>query len=184
MISPSAPGPVTQHSGVPYRQHFAILCAHTHDHFHVPLCGLGVLVKVMHILALAVEALFYFYLLDLKIRILELTTSKKLGEIYMHLQMLFLLEIAKYKLQDIGGCFQHLCISPMEALRHKKTSGCEFQCRQIIYKFLDLVYKQAKESSILPLDYVIDFGAVDEYNLLEEAIAQLLNKVEAVFGER
>ena len=40
-------GPVTQsHSGVPYRQRFAVLRAHTHDHFHIPLRGLVVLVKV------------------------------------------------------------------------------------------------------------------------------------------
>ena len=40
-------GPVTQsNSRVPYRQRFAVLRTHTHDHFHVPLCGLVVLVKV------------------------------------------------------------------------------------------------------------------------------------------
>lgn len=31
---------------VPYGQRFAILRAHTHDDFHIPLCGLVVLVKV------------------------------------------------------------------------------------------------------------------------------------------
>lgn len=35
-----------EHSRVPYRQRFAIFCAHTHDHFHIPLRGLVVLVKV------------------------------------------------------------------------------------------------------------------------------------------
>lgn len=40
-------GPVTQsHSRVPYRQRFAVLRAHTHDHFHVPLRSLVVFVKV------------------------------------------------------------------------------------------------------------------------------------------
>ena len=40
-------GPVTQsNSRAPYRQRFAVLRTHTHDHFHVPLCGLVVLVKV------------------------------------------------------------------------------------------------------------------------------------------